>query len=56
MLHCMIINLNFGTHLLKSQDDVSIIIKFYVEIFRKRKLICCAGERRDPLALLFVIS
>lgn len=43
-------NLNFDTPLPKSQDDVPMVIKFYVEIFRKRKLICCAGERRDPLA------
>lgn len=55
MLRYMSNNSNFDTPLPKSQDDAPMVNKFCVEILRKRKLICCAGERRGPLALLFVI-
>lgn len=55
MLRYMSNNSNVDTPLPKSQDDAPIVITFCVEIFRKRKLICCAGKRRGPLALLFVI-
>lgn len=54
MLCYMSNNSNFDTPLPKSQDDAPMVKKFCVEIIRKRKLICYAGKRRGPLALLFV--
>lgn len=54
MLRYMSNNSNFDTPLPNSQDDAPMVNKFCVEILRKRKLISCAGERRGPLALLFV--
>lgn len=54
MLRYMSNNSNFDTPLPNSQDDAPMVNKFCVEIIRKRKLICYAGKRRGPLALLFV--
>lgn len=54
MLRYMSNNSNFDTPLPNSQDDAPMVNKFCVEILRKRKLICYAGKRRGPLALLFV--
>lgn len=52
MLRYMSNNSNFDTPLPNSQDDAPMVNKFCVEIIRK--LICYAGKRRGPLALLFV--